>query len=433
MTDSKKNDAENKWVEPASIPFERLKGRDLEECVYWLFDALGAKNLEWRTGGKGGGAADGGRDLEAHFYTPNVDDELEPKVWWIECKGRKDTVEKSEVQEAANNALARGDLDYVVIATNTQFSNPTLDWIKEWQKTHPKPKVKLWDKSQLERLLSRHPSVVLRLFSGALSSQGQAEAMESRFWNRLELSSEGTLAKIWTERGSIEFTALGMFAAIVSELSNGDISKRAWGALLDIQSLAEVLHLALVNAPYLLIKCSETGINQTPILRAISYLILAALRELPAENVAELITDSLFREDQMEMPEQVRLMLLLPITDQLLSEMQDICSDDCVRVSSCKRAKFTQSADEIETYWERFQTTDTQDDKNDGRYLLIESKAAPCAVGFQVNEETSCPLFAIEPDDKNVGSLLAILKRVSEFRFNEAEQKHVVVGNTSND
>jgi hypothetical protein len=71
------------WVLPASIPFDAMKGRDLEECVYWLLDAMGAKDLEWRTGGKGGGAADGGRDLEANFYTPGVDGEVEAKKWWI--------------------------------------------------------------------------------------------------------------------------------------------------------------------------------------------------------------------------------------------------------------------------------------------------------------------------------------------------------------
>ncbi|WP_186157263.1 hypothetical protein [Burkholderia gladioli] len=60
------------WVLPAAIPFEKLKSKDLEECVYWLLDAMGAKDLEWRTGGTGGGAADGGRDLEAHFFEPDA-------------------------------------------------------------------------------------------------------------------------------------------------------------------------------------------------------------------------------------------------------------------------------------------------------------------------------------------------------------------------
>ncbi len=118
------------WILPASIPFAELKRRDLEECVYWLLDAMGAKDLEWRTGGTGPRAADGGRDLEARFYTPAVDGELEAQKWWIECKGRTGTVEADEVKSAVNNALAIDELDYVVIATKAQFSNPTRDWVK---------------------------------------------------------------------------------------------------------------------------------------------------------------------------------------------------------------------------------------------------------------------------------------------------------------
>jgi hypothetical protein len=34
------------WVLPAGIPFVELKARDLEECVYWLMDAMGARDLE---------------------------------------------------------------------------------------------------------------------------------------------------------------------------------------------------------------------------------------------------------------------------------------------------------------------------------------------------------------------------------------------------
>lgn len=41
----------SRWVLPSAIPFEHLKGHDLEECVYWLMDSLGAKDLEWRVGG----------------------------------------------------------------------------------------------------------------------------------------------------------------------------------------------------------------------------------------------------------------------------------------------------------------------------------------------------------------------------------------------
>jgi len=67
------------WVLPTHIPFSSLTKRELEECVYWLLDAMGAKDLEWREGGSGNGAADGGRDLEATFHMPTPDGQMEPQ------------------------------------------------------------------------------------------------------------------------------------------------------------------------------------------------------------------------------------------------------------------------------------------------------------------------------------------------------------------
>lgn len=405
------------WVLPASIPFADLKGLDLEACVYWLFDALGAKDLEWRTGGSGGGAADGGRDLEAHFYTPSIDDELEPQVWWIECKGRSGTVEKAQIQEAANNALAKDNLDYLVIATNTQFSNPTRDWVKEWQAKHKRPKVKLWDSEHLERMLSKHPTVVLRLFSDGLSTQGRVQAMEARFWNRLEYSSPSFLKDIWKERKELEFSPMSMFAAIVSEFSNGEISKRSWGTALDTDSLVEALYLALLNVSYLFIRSSKSGSDQTPIIRGVSYLIMCALRKLESQEVVDLVRASLFRGKEEAMPDEVQEFLLMPIVNQLLLELQDVCSDDCVRMSAFRTTCLTQSNDEINTYWQRFDATECDVDEESENQLSLEQHNAPCKVGFTVNKNNGCPLFGIEAATKNLSEAFTIAKRVIEVRI----------------
>lgn len=158
------HNSEKKWVLPAQIPFAELKAHDLEECVYWLLDAMGARDLEWRTGSHGTGAADGGRDLEASFYQPSPDGEMEAQRWWIECKGRGKTVEPEAVKNAVINASVKQGLASLVIVTNTTFSNPTRDWVSDWQSKNSSPKVRLWDKISLERFLSEQPTVVLRLF-----------------------------------------------------------------------------------------------------------------------------------------------------------------------------------------------------------------------------------------------------------------------------
>lgn len=90
---------------PTEIPWKDLKGKELEELLYWLFDAMGAKDLEWRIGGVNSGTADQGRDLELSFYTSSPDGELVKQRWWVEAKGRSGTVEPYDVKNAV---LERG-------------------------------------------------------------------------------------------------------------------------------------------------------------------------------------------------------------------------------------------------------------------------------------------------------------------------------------
>jgi hypothetical protein len=416
------DDETHKWILPASIPFPELKGKDLEECVYWLLDAMGAKDLEWRKGGTGGGAADGGRDLEARLFAPDQEGELQAQKWWIECKGRAGTVEPDEVKAAVNNALAFEGLDCLVVATNTQFSNPTRDWVKVWETKHPRPRVQLWDHTHLERYLSRHPDVVLRLFSEALSLQGRFQAMENRFWNKLEFVTPKTLADLWKERRNLDVNVMGVFAAIANEFANGDITHRPWGATLDTTSVVEVLSNGLYNFPYLAVRSLSAGIEQGILFRTLAYLILLALDSMPADATARLVIDSLNRSETKRFPDEVQELLLLPVVDQLLSEMQDVCSEDCKRISAFSRSALTKDKDEVDNYWLRLEPAGLEETP-DNRRLLLEKQDAPCVVGFPVDADRSCPLFEFEPTIKNVDDFMAIIKRVAAFRKAQAAFK----------
>ncbi|MBR8332662.1 restriction endonuclease [Burkholderia ambifaria] len=411
MVDSTSHD----WVLPAAIPFADLKGKDLEECVYWLLDAMGAKDLEWRIGGSGGGAADGGRDLEAHFFEPDEEGEIRQQRWWIECKGRTGTVESNEVKAAVNNALAYDGVDRLIIATNTQYSNPTLDWVKEWQKKHPTPKIQLWDQAHLERYLSRNPDVVLRLYSEALSMHGRAQAMESRFWNKLEFVSPKTLVDIWKERESVELTTMGMFALVANEFANGDITHRPWGAVLHPKAAVEVLGTGLTNAGYLLIRSSRIGMDQQILIRTFAYLILVVLEILPGDVTAGIVIDYVNRGEVDRIPGEVLEMLLDPIVNRIVAEMQDLCSGDCKRVMLSDRKALTDDRNELETYWLRFEP-DGAKEETDNRLFRIEKGDEPCVVGFPVDRDNGCPLFAVDPTVKNISDLMGIVKRVAAFR-----------------
>jgi hypothetical protein len=417
------NDEVSEWLLPAAIPFESLKGRDLEECVYWLLDAMGAKDLEWRTGGSGGGAPDGGRDLEAVFYTPMSDGEIEAQKWWIECKGRAATVEPDEVKSAVINAMAVKGLDYVVIVTNTQFSNPTRDWVKTWQAAHSNPRVKLWDGTQLERYLSRHPDVVLRLFSQALSIDGRIKAFSSRFWNKLEYVATKTLVDVWKVRTELSFEPAEMFALIANEIAGGNVAHRPWAATLDAIAVKSVLAVGMVNVPYLLFRSLRAGADQTILFRTFAYLILAALDESTPDDVAEVISISVSRDDNSPVPEEVQDIILVPILNQLLNEMQDLCSSNCRRMMSIDRRTLRTGEDEIDQYWLRLEPEGVDEPEEERRFLQLEKLDEPCAVGFPVDTDHGCPLFHFEPHAKTVEDLLVIIKKVAAFRKSEAREK----------
>lgn len=404
------------WVLPSEIPFDDLTDADLEECVYWLLDAMGAKDLEWRKGSAGRGAADGGRDLEATLYQPAADGDLLPERWWVECKGRKGTLEREAVQNAVVNAQADGDLDVLVVATNTTFTNPTRDWVALFQRTHERPAIRLWDRYTLERQLGRQPGVVLRLFSQALSPAGRLQAVEERFWNRLEFSAPSVLAELWARRADLTFDGYNGFAVVASEFAVGGIVARPWGGLWPADQRLAALYAAVLNTPYLLIKTANSGVNSEPMIRAIAYLLLACLETYESAALGRLLVSWVTERDGVTIPATVAEALLVPVLNQLLGEIQEVCSSDCRRVMQPRMLLKTEEGDEIESYWMRLSTEGQLPSEKPDQYLRIERTDAPCVVGFALDAEISCPLFQIDPSLDNIDELLAVLDRVATFR-----------------
>lgn len=409
---------EPKWILPANIPFSDLKAKDLEECVYWLLDAMGARDLEWRIGGAGGGSSDGGRDLEAVFHVPSPDGELEPQRWWIECKGRKGTVEPEAVKSAALNSQCRSDLAYIVVVTNTTFSNPTREWVKEWQENHPRPRIKLWDKASLERMLSREPAVVLRLFAEALSTDGKLEATRERFWNKVEYTAESLLEQFWTRRSTLKIGPLERIALIANELAHGSLAQRPWAASADRDEVIHTLQICIMNIIYLVMRSSRAGIEQTPITGTIAHLVLMGLRYIPPDKLANDILSLIEDGKDRKVPEDVVEYMLGPIMDRISSEMAELCSADCKRLStSDKVSALSRSDNDLESYWYRFQKDGKPRRTAPERYLIIESHDKPCNVGFALNAEIRCPLYNMEPRRDNLAEFLTVVQQVLAFRL----------------
>jgi hypothetical protein len=195
----------SEFVVPSEIPWAEMTGEALEELLYWLCDSLGARDLEWRAGSSSGTSTDGGRDLEATFSLPLPDGELRPERWWLQAKGRTATVERSAVQRAVLDASADPEIATLVVATNSRFSNPTRDWIAERTRANDRPRVVLWDRDALERMVARHPVVVARVAPGALSDHGRLAALVARFWDYTRLPGSADLERLWFARANLSF------------------------------------------------------------------------------------------------------------------------------------------------------------------------------------------------------------------------------------
>jgi hypothetical protein len=389
----------SKLVLPTASPWKRLKRKDLEECLYWLLDAMGAKDLEWRVGGKGDGAADQGRDLEAHFYTPDPDGTLVRRKWWIEAKGRSGTVAPSVVKASVHNVAGKNDVDYLVIATNTTFSNPTRDWVGEWNKGHPRQVIRLWDRHELERLLSSHPDVVVRFFSEALSRQGQLEVVRSRFWNYATYADRPVLRRLWSDRDTLQWDQQSLLAVVVSEATNGRLTSRPWASWIADTSLLEVLALGVANLGYFCSRADSAGTEQRPYFRGLAYVLLATLARHPVAKVEQLLRElwDHTRGDPIPKAQQEVMLqeFLAPIVSELNVQLQDVCTSDCRRVSM---DPIELSREDVQQYWLRLgppSAAKDEDSENRG-VLVIEKGTAECRVEFELTPELRCPLVGFD-------------------------------------
>jgi hypothetical protein len=395
----------------SEIPWGRLKRSDLEECIFWLLDAMGAKELTWRRGGSGHGTSDQGRDLECLFYAIGPDGEMQRQHWWIEAKGRNGTVEPSAVKESVVNASAYERISTLVIATNTQFSNPTVDWVRQWSDHNPGLRVRLWDRDQLERLICRHPEVIFRLFSEILSIPGHAEVSRARFLNRSERASEKELRVLWENARQIRWSEELFLAVLVAEVENGDLGIRPWGMVASNEKILATLGFALVNTLFFVVRRTRPMDEQHPYLSAVSYLMIMALTILSPEGLAT------YCWDVMADMARFRHATIKPIIGTMLDEVLDGCARDCERILYCgSREEQEWRLVQRSRYWDRFLTPRTQ--KNDEKVpdpvtLIISEHAKPCKLAFPMRAGEMCPIADCQIEEGSKGEMIRAFEIVA--------------------
>jgi hypothetical protein len=403
---------------PTEIPWKDLKGKELEELLYWLFDAMGAKDLEWRIGGTNSGTADQGRDLELSFYSSSPDGELVRQKWWVEAKGRKRTVEPEEVKSAVLNVAGKSGIDVMVVATNSAFSNPTRDWVKEWQQKNPLPKIKLWERTELENYCSKHPIAVIRVFRHALNPAGKLAVLTTKLWDYSAFTDEFTLKELWKERERLKINFKELVALIACELANGDIMARSWGMIVDEEKLVESLGNALLNLLFLIFRSEESGLRQEPLIRGMAYLVLLCTTRVGADFTANLLS-SVWDQTRVKFPDQIRNMALEPIMRVIHGEVRDVCTSDCSRIST-QRTMLSES--EVSRYWDRLRVKERTPERLEPRPILtIEKYDGACKVGFALNKEVSCPLCDQEEPQESISEVLHVIETVAKVRCKQKQ------------
>ncbi len=386
------NVASQPLIVPSLIPWHDLTQEHLEELLYWLLDDLGLRDLRWRRGGAKTTTADGGRDLEGTLQVETLG-ELQPQRWWIEAKGRSGTVEKSVVQHALVNALTSGEADLLLIATNSQFSNPTRDLVAEWQKKNPRPKVLLWQRENLEGQISRHMSAVARLFTGALSPEGRLAFAASQFWNHARYPTADELATFWRERGHFAWNDQNLLAVLAGEAANGSLHERAWLATRSRAEMTSLLMTAIANAISVSERAEAFGSREEPLMEMIAHVVLSATRTLGSREAATAIK-SLYAGRGPKMPKEVvrslRGGVVAPILEIARRQLAPVCMNGCKRVDSSDGIEYENL--HAENYWKRFVATDPPKESKMYLQMIGEKLDEPCRAGLALSRTRKCPL-----------------------------------------
>ena len=377
-----------------------------EELTYFLLDDLGFKNIEWRKGGIGISSTDGGRDLQAKYTNFGPGDMLSIENWWIEVKSRRKTLSPDTIQKIITNAVGYSGLDVLLIVTNNTVSNKTIDWVHEFQKNFPVPRVLIWQRHDIEKLLWKHPSVAARYFSESLSLQDQLKGVSDSFWNATSFPAIDQVERFWIGRENLAWDEQSVLAIVASESILEGFVVRKWGRILSKDLLLRALILGLVNFPSSFTKFHRSGNRQEPLINALVYLLESILIY---ENNLEFLTKAIlnphqFVSDSYEPTEEFFKLVIKPLLEEMFFELAENCSIDCQKVS-WGRQRIKISTD----FFARF-ADNTQIAQDNKPFVTLQFANSECSIKL-VPKGSFCPLVE-DIEDKDLSNIEILLQRL---------------------
>jgi hypothetical protein len=393
------------------LNFSEVTPADFENLIFHLLDEMGFSNITWRKGGEGNSATDGGRDLEATFWTvlPTASKE---EIYWFEVKYRKNQLEKNQVQGTILNAAGNSSKDNVVIITNKTISNPTLDWIKEFQNTHKKPSISVWQGHDLELLLRKNPRTLARFLPSSLAFSGRCKVIESKFSNLMLLPAGGELDELWHKKDEFYEESYLTLIAVLAEVAYGDVVNHQWGLELDEARLFSVAATGMLNVYPFIFKCNALNRDQAPLIQGLSYIMQCLLMRSGEEPTAKvLFHPEEFSETDIELPDELKFNRYEPIFNTIFHDLGVQCSENyCSKVSHL-------SKDKEKSYFNRFLKSPVKDEED--KQFILNSIKGECQIGL-VHDGEYCPLGNSDEAPKSLSGLVDKLRFARGVIINRA-------------
>lgn len=373
------------------LDFSSIDPVEFEKLVFLLIDEMGFSNIQWRKGGEGNSATDGGRDLEATFWSiqPAVSKE---EKYWFEVKYRSGQLEKSKVQNTILNASGNNSKDKLVIITNSTISNPTRDWVNEFQKNYKVPVITIWQGHDLELLLRKNPRTLSRFLPSSLAFSGRCKVIESKFINLMLLPSGSELKELWEQRLNYLENDFLTLSSVLAEVSYGNVVDYPWGMELKEERLISVLATGMRNFYAFLFRCSSLNIEPKFLIDGLSYLTQCLLLRSGVSTTAKILFEPEFLfELEYELPDKIKINRSEFIIEAMMHDLAVHCSS-----KFCSKLSYLSPKDEPD-YFERF--LDNIDKEENKRFIILQSSKDKCQLDL-VSQKDFCPLGDID-DEKN--------------------------------
>jgi hypothetical protein len=136
-----------------SFTLNNLSDTEFENLCFDILQSLDFVNLSWRKGtGLTSSPSDQGRDIQGELLRKDVDGREHHEKWFVECKHYVKGVPPDKIQGAISWANAKRP-DVLLIVASNFLSNPTKNYLDEYQKQNKPPyRIKVWELKDLENL-----------------------------------------------------------------------------------------------------------------------------------------------------------------------------------------------------------------------------------------------------------------------------------------